>query len=393
MSQTKRTLFVDHVQRILGGAEINLLELLASTPALSLPWVVACACAPTGPLGAALRPLAVQHYEFGFPPAANEFRLVGHAFSPLAAVRAWRELRRASRRLTAIINDFKPEVVISCTSKDHFCAGPVCRRHKVRSVWWLNDVLSADFFPWPVRWWFGVQARRFATRVVTVSEFARQALLADGLAADRVVTIHNGIPLGRYQRHPRGRLRAAHGIAADEPLIGLVGRFTPWKGQHLFLRLARAWDRQQAPGRFILIGQSFNEDQAYEGELRRFVQDHGLTARVAFAPFQPEIAAALSDLDVLVHASVKPEPFGRVLIEAMAVGAPVIAARAGGVTEILTHEVDGLLVEPGDLEAYLAALRRLLSSPALSRELAGAARRTVEQRFTVERVREQFAKL
>src|SRR5260221_10323950 len=99
------------------------------------------------------------------------------------------------------------------------------------------------------------------------------------------------------------------------------------------------------------------------------------------------MASVLGDLDVLVHASTRPEPFGRVIIEAMAAGLPVIAARAGGVSEIITDGVDGLLAEPGDLENYRLQLDRLLRSTELATRLAGARRQTLGDRFSIQRVR------
>ncbi|MCC6234089.1 MAG: glycosyltransferase family 4 protein, partial [Verrucomicrobiales bacterium] len=102
---------------------------------------------------------------------------------------------------------------------------------------------------------------------------------------------------------------------------------------------------------------------------------------------------ALSDLDLLVHASLKPEPFGRVLIEAMAVGVPVIAARAGGVPEIVTHELNGMLATPGDLTAYSAALGRLIQDSEYRHRMAEAGRRTVVERFSLERVVDDFETL
>jgi glycosyltransferase involved in cell wall biosynthesis len=387
-----RVLFVNHVDRILGGAEVNLLELL-STAAAAEQWTAGCACAPASPLSAALEPLRVKQFGFVLGPVLSRLRIVGRRASWGAKLAGWRALRQAREHLAQIAGQFQPRLVISCTNKDHFCAGPVCRRIGVPSVWWVNDALSPEFFPWPVRWWFCRQARRWASRLVVVSDFAREVLLRQGLPPGLVSTIHNGLPLAHYHRQPQGCLAHLLNLPPEQHLVGIVGRLTPWKGQAFFLRLARAWVQEGQPAHFALIGRAFNEDQPYESALRQFVADSGLGTRVHFIPSQVDIPGVLSDLDLLVHASLKPEPFGRVLIEAMAVGVPVIAARAGGVPEIITDGVDGLLAEPGDLGAYLAALRRVLGSPATARALAEAGRHTVEQRFTIQRVQRQFAQL
>ena len=211
-----------------------------------------------------------------------------------------------------------------------------------------------------------------------------------GLRGKLVTTIHNGIPLDRYRRTQRGFLRRQFGLPNDEPLIGILGRYTPWKGQQLFLKVAHAWSRQNASGHFVLIGNAFNEEEGYESSLRQFVAEHRLSERVHFVPFQSNVAATLSDLEVLIHASLRPEPFGRVVIEGMAVGVPVIAARAGGVPEIITDGVDGLLANPGDTSDYLIKLRELFASKDMAAKISQAARETVQKRFTLEGVEEAF---
>jgi len=385
----KRVLFVDHAHRILGGAEINIVELLGSALAKQR-WAAACACPRGSPLGEALKEVGVPLWDYGFDSSLDQLRLVGRRFSFRAWLRGWAALRVARKNLARIIAESGSAVVVTCTNKDHFCAAAACRRIGVPQVWWVNDIISADFFPWPARAAFLWHARRGPAKLVTVSEFARIALLRAGLAASRVATIHNGIPLGRYQKTARGLLRQQWGLPDTELLVGIVGRFTPWKGQEFFLRLAQAWIQQQAAGHFVLAGQAFNEEQAFETGLRSFVAEQGLGRRVHFAPFLADIAAALSDLDIVVHASLRPEPFGRVIIEAMAVGAPVIAANDGGVPEIVEHGVNGLLAAPGNLEAYLEQLHQLASSAQLRSQLGGAGRQSVEARFTLERVCEGF---
>ena len=371
---------------------MNLLELVG-LPAARERWDIHAACAPGSPLEAGLAKLAVPRHAYGFAPALNELRLVGRRFSPVAKLRGWRELQRAAGRLRAIVAAVRPDVLLSCTNKDHFAAGAAAAAAGLPSVWWVNDIVSADFFSWPVRRVFAAKARKLATRLAPVSDFGRAALLAAGVPADRAITVHNGIPLDRYRRSSSTLLRDQLRLGPGEPLFGLVGRVTPWKGQDLFLRLAAEWARQGRPGRFAVIGRAFNEDEAFERSLKESVRHHRLEGRVHFVAFQADIAATLSQLDVLLHCSTKPEPFGRVLIEAMAVGVPVIGARAGGVPEILTDGADGLLAAPGNVGDYLRLLTALMADPARRAALAEAGRRTVEQRFTLDRVAADFARV
>jgi glycosyltransferase involved in cell wall biosynthesis len=388
----RRILCIDHVCRILGGAEVNLIELLDSPGALP-EWEVSVACDPSGPLHRALHATSIQTHPFAFDPALGQLRVVGRRFPLAGALRAWQALRTARSTLTRLIHRVRPHAVLSCTNKDHFAAWPACRAAGIPSIWWVNDILSADFFPWLARRAFVSQARRGAQRLVVVSEFARSILLRQGMSAPQVTTIHNGIPIERYRNRARGTLRRLLALPDSEPLVGILGRFTPWKGQDLFLHLAARWCQSHPQGRFLLIGHAFNEDQAFEQSLHDLVRRHRLESRVHFIPFQPEVAPVLADLDVLVHASLKPEPFGRVIIEAMAAGVPVLAANAGGVPEILTDATDGFLADPGSVESYLSKLAPLLTQPDLRARIRDQARSTVTRKFTLARVRSRFEEL
>ena len=388
----KRILFVDHVSKVLGGAEINLVELLG-LPALRDRWEASVACAPGSPLETAIAKVSIPRHAFGLSQSLNEMRVVGRRFNPLGVWRGWMEVRAATRRLESIIAGARPDVVISCSNKDDLIAGNAVRRSGTPNVWWFNDILSPEFFSWPVRRVFVQRARCQAARVVTVSEFARKSLLAHGLPEDRVTTVHNGIPLNRYRRVQSTLLREQLRIPPGEPLIGLVGRITPWKGQDFFLKLAKDWVGQGRPGRFLVIGRAFNEDAPFEAALKRFVTTHRLESRVQFVAFQSDIASTLSQLDLLLHCSTKPEPFGRVIIEGMAVGLPVIAAAAGGVSEIITPGVDAGLAAPGNADAYLAQMTAILGSAEKRAAWSIAGRRTVETKFTLERVFQDFDRI
>ncbi len=290
MSERRRILFVDHVSKVLGGAEVNLLELLA-LPAARDRWDIQVACAPDSPLDEALIRLGLTRHAHGFASSLNELRVVGRRLNLLAKFRGWQELRRAAARLSRCVEDVRPSVLLSCTNKDHFAAGRVARAAGLPSVWWVNDILSADFFSWPVRKVFVRQANRFATRLVPVSNFGRETLLREGVPDDRVRTIHNGIPLNRYRRNSEGNLRAELGISRDTPLMGLVGRITPWKGQDLLVKIAAEWTRRNRAGCFVIIGRAFNEDAPFEASVRASIAQSGLSERVRFVPFRSDIAA------------------------------------------------------------------------------------------------------
>jgi glycosyltransferase involved in cell wall biosynthesis len=155
----------------------------------------------------------------------------------------------------------------------------------------------------------------------------------------------------------------------------MVGRIAPWKGQHVFLEaFARAFGGGNEVA--VVVGDAmFGEAEvAYGRGLREMTQTLGIADRVEFAGFRRDVWAELARMDVFVHASVSPEPFGQVIVEAMLAGVPVIASAAGGPAEILTNGVDGLLYPPGDVDALVEALQQVRASVLVRNDLITNAR-------------------
>jgi len=152
----------------------------------------------------------------------------------------------------------------------------------------------------------------------------------------------------------------------------MVGRIAPWKGQDVFLR---AFAEAFADGaeRAVILGAPLFGEEEYERSLRGLVPQLGLADRVELRGFTDDVAAELAQVDALVHASVIPEPFGRVIVEGMAAGLPVIAAGGGGPDEIVTEGVDGLLYPPGDVDELAATLSRVATDTGLAERLGRAA--------------------
>jgi glycosyltransferase involved in cell wall biosynthesis len=247
--------------------------------------------------------------------------------------------------------------------------GTAARLARRPVVWSIQDRIAPDYLPAPV-----VKMVRGAARALPTAIIANSAATAQTLPRGRVKidVVHPAVPL----------LPAAPPRTGRPYRVGVVGRLSPWKGQHVFLdAFAEAFAGSDAEAR--LIGAALFEEQAYEAELRSKVDRLGLSGRVEFCGHRDDIAAELADLDVVVHCSTIPEPFGQVVVEAMSAGRPVIAAAAGGPLEIVTDGVDGLLTPPGDVGALASALARLEGDRALGERLVAEAR-TTATRFTPE---------
>jgi glycosyltransferase involved in cell wall biosynthesis len=167
---------------------------------------------------------------------------------------------------------------------------------------------------------------------------------------------------------------AARRQASGGPVrVGMVGRLAPWKGQHVFLEaFARAFP--DGDDTAVLVGAALFGEDDYERELRGLVNRLGIGSRVEFAGFVDDVPAAMAAIDILVHASVVPEPFGLVVVEGMAMGLPVVAAAAGGPLEVVTNGVDGMLSPPGNVAALSETLALLAADPALRARLGSQAR-------------------
>jgi glycosyltransferase involved in cell wall biosynthesis len=161
----------------------------------------------------------------------------------------------------------------------------------------------------------------------------------------------------------------------------VFSRLARWKGQHIILEaLARATEWRA----LIVGGALFGGDEAYERELKRKAMDLNLADRVRFLGFRDDIPELLRSVDVVAHTSIAPEPFGRVIVEGMLAGKPVIAARGGGVGEIIEHGVTGFLVKPGDVDELAVALTRLVARPSERDAIGEVARREATERFSIE---------
>jgi glycosyltransferase involved in cell wall biosynthesis len=168
----------------------------------------------------------------------------------------------------------------------------------------------------------------------------------------------------------------------------LFGRITPWKGQHVFLKAL-----VELPDvRGLVAGEALftDEDRRYGHELRELAAELKIADRIHFTGFCSDIVPLLLSADIVVHCSTSPEPFGRVIVEAMLTGRPVIATRAGGAMEIVTDNKTGLLVEPGDSHALAVAIQRLLEDRDLAAELGKAAKQDAEERFGLDRILRQW---
>lgn len=236
--------------------------------------------------------------------------------------------------------------------------------------------------------------RNFVAKVICVSKATAQNAEAAGISQSKLVTVYNGIDPDLPVTRSRQQLRAQLGIAETTPLIGIAGTIRSWKGQDVVLKAVRLLKDNFPNIQCLIIGEVSNDQREYEAYLHALVEDLGISSHVRFLGHQDRVFDFVNAIDVPVHASTEPEPFGRVIIEAMALEKPIVASRAGGVTEIVVEGETGLLYTPGDAAALAACVKHLLENPELAKRLGEHGRRRVEECFhadqTVKRVMDLY---
>jgi glycosyltransferase involved in cell wall biosynthesis len=274
------------------------------------------------------------------------------------------DVARLSARLWAL----DPDLVHTNSLKSALYGGVAARLAGVPVVWHLRDRLAADYLPAPAVALVCGLARVVPSAIVVDSETVRDTL--GGVARSSRVLVHVIPSIVEAPPDPVVRHRPA-----DAPFrVAMVGRLAPWKGQTLFVdALSRAIG--PTPIEAWIVGTAMFGDEEYEAEVRALVSACGLDDRVTFTGFVDDVPALLAEVDAVVHASVVAEPFGLVVVEAMAAGRPVVAPRLGGPGEVISDGVDGLLYTPGDATALAAQLSRLAGDRDLCMRLGDAAAR------------------
>lgn len=178
--------------------------------------------------------------------------------------------------------------------------------------------------------------------------------------------------------------------------IGLVATFAKWKGHDVFLKAAKIVLSQiDAPIHFFIIGGPIYQSQDSQWsliDLEKIAEDLGIAKKVVFTGFIKEMPKVYNFIDIVVHASVDPEPFGQVIIEGMACGKPVVISSHGGAKEVGTSGVDCIHYHPGDPKSLAEAIQILISNPDKRREIGKAARETIVKQFGSERVQKRWDK-
>lgn len=378
-----RPLIVNHAVEI-GGAERVLLRFLDRMDrALFEP---ALACPHEGPLVEEARKLGLTVH-LGYPSARLlEVKRKSLGSGRLAMLAYPYDMAVTVTGLATLIRRNGYDLVLTNSAKADIYGSLAARLAGRPVVWRLHDIVDSDAFSRLNILLFRVFAGLFAAKVLAVSHAVRDALVARGVRGDKVVVVYNGIDLeGLSRGADREGARAEWGLAADVLLAGMVGRLVDWKGPDRFIEAAAQAAAEMPRARFMLVGDAIFGERDYVDELKAMASRLDLDERMVFTGFREDALEIIAGLDVLVHASLLPDPLPTVLIEAMALGLPVVAADGGGVREIVEDGVTGLVVPPGDVRAISGAMVKILSRPSEARDMGEAGRERASKLFDIDR--------
>ncbi len=229
-------------------------------------------------------------------------------------------------------------------------------------------------------------SKLFTDRIIAISRAVKISLIDSGVPADMITIIHNGIDLSKFDK-VEGTLRNELGVAPDTPIVGIVARLVPEKGYEYAINAFYHVLKVYPLARLVIVG-----DGPLEESLKNMCVKLGIKDSVIFMGYRQKVENLEADFDVFVLPSIS-EGLGLALLEAMALGKPVIATATGGIPEVVKHEVNGVLVPPGNDVCLAERMIEILSDKERAEALGLEAQKTVNEKFDSKTMIEETQKV
>jgi glycosyltransferase involved in cell wall biosynthesis len=353
----KRILYVSP-NSLLGGGEINQMLLVSNVDKTAFD--VEVVVGADGPYAQELRRRSIPVSVIPMAPIRVRSR---KAPSPMAAFRLYRHARRTGADL----------LHSSSLPEDHHCAAAGI----MAGVPVIHDAQTIVYQRMPFDRWRAASS----ARVICISRAIQSALARAGLPTHNTEIIYSGVDPRTSETADGMKVRKEFGLAGCD-IIGIASRLSPEKGHEHFLRAAASVTGRFPNARFLVVGGPMYAPEGYDSFLKQLAQELGLARRVVFTGFRRDALDAIDATDVLVCAADE-EALGRVVLEAMALGKPVIATNAGGPRETIEDGITGLLVPPKDFRSLAQAMTRLLSNMPNAREMGALGKQRAADLYTL----------
>jgi glycosyltransferase involved in cell wall biosynthesis len=274
----------------------------------------------------------------------------------------------------------KHRFVLIHTNTSFIFAGALAAKIlRIPHVWHIHEIITQPKF-WKV---FSYLIPRLSSVVVAVSQAVKEHLVAgDSLNAKKTIVIHNGISYVPFRKADAKRVRDELHIDGKELLIGMVARVNWWKGQDVFLMLAKELLKTRHDLKFILVGGPHRGDDRSLASLHEEIRKSSLERSVYLLGYRRDIPDVMAALDIIIIPSTQPDPFPTVALEAMYSGKPVVSFSHGGIPEMMMDGMTSNLVVPVDLQGMAGTVRRLIDDPDLRVRLGRAGKMRCEEQFT-----------
>ena len=373
----------------LGGAELCLLDILCygSVARAHFPLTdIRVALFADGPFRGRLTRAKIEHHLVGnlLPPRRDCSMLRRRLRESVSLIRPMRDVLRLAKDC---------ELLYANTPKAMVVGAMVQRITGLPLIYHLHDILSEQHFGrWECRLLMRL-ARDCATRVIVNSQASQTAFIAAGGSAEQTTLIYNGFLPEKFlvDALTTNCLRQKLRIEEDCFTIGCFSRFAPWKGQSLLLEALAILKDPSI--KLLLVGDALFGEGDYGLKLHQQTKELGLEDQVQFLGFREDVPQLLSTCDLIVHSPRAPEPFGRVMVEGMLAGKPVIAPQEGSAPELFRHGETGWLVPPRNPSALAQAIERLQEDASLRQRLGQAAAVDASQRFHLRHTNHQIFEL
>jgi glycosyltransferase involved in cell wall biosynthesis len=294
----------------------------------------------------------------------------------------------ASRRLAAILRSNQIDIALVMQSKDiNVVAAAKLFYPRAKLVFYQQMQSSIDKRDVFHTWMYSK-----LSLWISLTKRMKQEVLEHTRVPEGLIRV---VPLGRDTRlfdpalYDWRKARQRYSLPVDRRIVGVIGRLDPQKGQEEFLRSLPIVLKEHADAFYVILGEETRGEEGFRRRLVNLSYELGIQNSVRFLPFTENVAEFMAAIDVFAMPSYR-ETFGLVLIEAMAMGKPVVATGAGGVPEIVEDGRDGLLIPPRDEKALAEAITRLLRDSSLRKSLSTFARRDALSRFDATRCFDQL---